>query len=195
MFGKSSRYRKVTDTIASDANGRSLIAKTARPLPETTGVFQHTIEEGDRLDHLAYKYYKNPAKWWRICDANPEFMSPEGLIGKEPLTAAHFPLAFTGEGEPLWCDLIKNLLTQIGVESVQIIDEIQLAPQEKECDGEMVIVQAEHFDRAVIIAYNKMNVSKETLIKLIEMTGFQPGNPTEMERVGKNIIIPPNAVG
>jgi hypothetical protein len=28
----------------------------------------------DRLDHLAEQYYKNDRRWWRILDANVQFL-------------------------------------------------------------------------------------------------------------------------
>ena len=64
MFSKISRYRKLPDTVSSDARGRSLQSKTLRLLPEVSGEFRHTVEEVDRLDHLAYKYYRQSRKWW-----------------------------------------------------------------------------------------------------------------------------------
>ena len=30
----------------------------------------HTIMDGDRLDMLAYRYYRDSKKWWIIADAN-----------------------------------------------------------------------------------------------------------------------------
>ena len=85
MFSKISRYRKLPDVVTIDVQGRRLESKSLRLLPEVTGIFLHTVESGDRLDHLAYKYYKQPRKWWRICDANPEFPSPQALLGKESI--------------------------------------------------------------------------------------------------------------
>lgn len=79
MFSRISRYRKLADVVTTDAKGRKLASKSLRLPPEVSGTFLHTVEEVDRLDHLAYKYYKQPRKWWRICDANPEFMSPQAL--------------------------------------------------------------------------------------------------------------------
>lgn len=32
----------------------------------------HTYQEGERLDQLAVKYFKNPGLWWIITQVNPE---------------------------------------------------------------------------------------------------------------------------
>ena len=82
MFSKISRYRAVPDVAAADAQGRVRLTKDLRPLPDVRGQFLHTVDAGDRLDLLAYRYYGQSVKWWRICDANPEFLSPLALLGQ-----------------------------------------------------------------------------------------------------------------
>ena len=80
MFSKISRYRKVPIVTAPDALGRLLAATDLRLLPNVSGDFRHTVDAGDRLDQLAYKYYSQPLQWWNICDANPEFLSPLATV-------------------------------------------------------------------------------------------------------------------
>ena len=55
MFSKLSRYRKLADVVTTDAKGRHLKSKSLRLLPEVSGTFLHTLQDVDRLDHLAYK--------------------------------------------------------------------------------------------------------------------------------------------
>lgn len=93
MFTKGSRYRKLSEVTAPDARGRVLRSIALRPLRKTTGVLLHTLQEGERLDQLAERYFGQPRKWWQICDANPEFLSPLALLGQEPISAASFALA------------------------------------------------------------------------------------------------------
>ena len=78
-----------------------MASKTLRLLPQVSGTFRHTVEDVDRLDHLAYKYYQQPRKWWRISDANPEFLSPQALLGKEPIVTDRFPVTFDGRPAPV----------------------------------------------------------------------------------------------
>ena len=39
-------------------------------IPETNGDLHIISTEGDRLDNLAYKYYKDVSLWWIIAKAN-----------------------------------------------------------------------------------------------------------------------------
>jgi hypothetical protein len=199
MFSKVSRYRKLLDIVTTDANGRELESKTLRLLPEVSGTFQHTIEEVDRLDHLAYKYYKQPRKWWRICDANPEFMSPQALLGKEPIVIERFPLNFDIPGvAPPWADLLKLSNEIIGIENIQILDEIEIVPEQQMHSGQWVTVHIESPKRAMMLTYNRINLNAEKLKELIdriELIGFAVGQPERIGRVGKNIIIPTNITG
>ncbi len=91
MFSRISRYRTFPDIVTTDAEGRTLVSKTLRPASQAPGTFRHTVEEADRLDHLAYKYYQQPRKWWRISDANPEFLSPLGFAGEGTGSHRSFP--------------------------------------------------------------------------------------------------------
>jgi hypothetical protein len=122
MFSKFSRYRKLPDDVIADARGRSLPSKALRLLPQMSGDFMHIVEEIDRLDHLAFKYYQQPTKWWHICDANPDFMSPLALLGTEPLVTTRFTLAFQ-ELDPPWAVLFRELAEKRGVIQVRVDDE------------------------------------------------------------------------
>jgi nucleoid-associated protein YgaU len=41
--------------------------------------YLHTFKGGERLDLLAWQFYRNPEKFWLIGDANSE-MDPEDLM-------------------------------------------------------------------------------------------------------------------
>ena len=134
MFARISRYHKLPDVVTTDSKGRTLVSKTLRLLPPVSGTFRHTVEDADRLDHLAYKYYQQPQKWWRLSDANPEFMSPQALLGKEPIVTDRFPVTFDG-AQPPWAALVGLLTRQIGVEEVKVTEEIQITPRAKTVGG------------------------------------------------------------
>ncbi len=72
MIDKSSRYAKVGTYAAKDASGESVEALELRTIPATEGIFYHTVQEGERLDHLAHRYLRDPSKFWKICDASDE---------------------------------------------------------------------------------------------------------------------------
>ncbi|MBD1836289.1 hypothetical protein H6F61_27305 [Cyanobacteria bacterium FACHB-472] len=174
MFFKNSRYRKLPDEVTVDGKGRRLTSKSLRLLPEVTGIFLHTIEDGDRLDHLAHKYYNQPRKWWRICDANPEFISPQALLGKTPFITQRFPISFADtEGQPPWATLLRAIAAQIGVENIWLTDD----------------------ERFLIVTFNQMNIQARNLTEMIEAAGFTVEQPQTIGRTGKKIVIPPDVVG
>src|SRR5262245_65473359 len=107
MFSRISRYRTLPDIVTTDVEGRTLVSKTLRPLPEAPGTFRHTVADADRLDHLAYKYYRQPTRWWRISDANPEFLSPQALVGKETIVMDRFTLEIDGVQPPWPCFVLQ----------------------------------------------------------------------------------------
>ena len=183
MFSKLSRYRKLTDVVTTDPKGRELESRSLRLLPQVSGTLIHTVEEVDRLDHLAYKYYRQPRKWWRICDANPELMSPQGLLGKEPIVITQFSLA-SDETNPPWAELLRRLSESVGVEDVQVVEEVKVVAGE----------QVQLYDRSVIVRYNQMNVSAGELADVITVAGFVVTQQENIGRIGKRIIIPTDVV-
>ncbi len=196
MFSKISRYRKLSEVVTIDTRGRELESKSLRLLPEVTGKFQHTVEEIDRLGHLAFKYYKQSRNWWRICDANPEFMSPQALLGKEPLSTQRFTIDHNnGAGDPPWAELLGQLRVTVGVEDIRVEEKIELVSEDQEIEGVTVEVNVEQFNRAVVITYNEMNIGVPELSDTIANTGFQVISVENIGRVGKKIIIPPPVVG
>lgn len=80
MFFDGSRYLSVDDYKVEDPAGRIVTVKRVRQTPELTGSFLYQVKEGDRLDLLAFRFYRSPRKWHLICDANPEFMRPDELL-------------------------------------------------------------------------------------------------------------------
>lgn len=196
MFSKISRYRKLADEVTIDSRGRELVSKNLRLLPEVPGKFRHTVEEVDRLDHLGYKYYKQSRNWWRICDANPEFLSPQALLGKEPVVTRRFSIEYNNvEEEPAWAELLGQLRETIGVEDVQVEEEIELVSEEQKLEGVIVEVNVEQFNRAVVITYNEMIIGVEELNDVIDDTGFEVIAVENIGRVGKKIVVPPQVVG
>lgn len=70
MIDKTSRYAKVGRFTAVDATGEELELLELREVPPTEGIFSHTPSDGERLDHLAQRYYRDPKKFWKLCDAS-----------------------------------------------------------------------------------------------------------------------------
>ena len=73
MFLKGSRYEQARHfNIAGDGN--LFPGVRWREIGPATGIVEHVVKSGDRLDLLARHYYNNDRLWWRIADANPEFV-------------------------------------------------------------------------------------------------------------------------
>ena len=197
MFSKLSRYRTLPDVVTTDARGHTESSKTLRLLPTVSGTFLHTVEEVDRLEHLAFKYYQQPRSWWRICDANPEFMAPQALLGKEPIVTVRYPLALAAaESLPAWAELLRQLAALVGVERVQVVEEeVELVPQSRAIAGTQVTVVVPRYERAVVVTYNQTNVGAGDIARIITTVGFTVGQPVPIGRVGKAIVIPPDVVG
>ncbi len=78
MFFKGSRYAKVDTHTFTDETARQVRYKKVRFIPETTARRRHIVAQGQRLDHIAHQYYRDPERFWRIGDAN-EALWPDDL--------------------------------------------------------------------------------------------------------------------
>lgn len=70
MFKKGSRYQKVKDEIFNNDQGVEVKYKRIRYLKKTDASREHEVIQGERLDIIAFRYYRDPTKFWLICDAN-----------------------------------------------------------------------------------------------------------------------------
>jgi hypothetical protein len=79
MFFKGSRYEKVAEAEVVDASGRSVRYKKIRYIHEPSADFFYRVVQSDRLDLLAERFYRDPERFWRICDRNV-VLWPEELL-------------------------------------------------------------------------------------------------------------------
>ena len=70
MLLEGSRYEKAR-SFTDEADFPGLRPRGIAP---ATGVVEHLLRAGDRLDLLARHYYNDERLWWRILDANPELL-------------------------------------------------------------------------------------------------------------------------
>jgi nucleoid-associated protein YgaU len=78
-----SRRSRYQDALAfTGADGGEPIFRGFRPreIAPATGVIEHTVSAGERLDALARHYYNDDRLWWRIVDANPEALYGDDLV-------------------------------------------------------------------------------------------------------------------
>ncbi len=82
MFSLTSRYHDLPTATMETSNGRTIVYVRRRfiPPPERfETLVEHTVTQGERVDHIAAHYLGDPEQYWRICDANG-VMRPEELI-------------------------------------------------------------------------------------------------------------------
>ena len=79
MIFKGSRYQGVSVLTVTRPDGQSVAAFGIRFIPASPAGFRHTVTGDQRLDLIAYQYYRNPQKFWLIADANTA-MDPEDLL-------------------------------------------------------------------------------------------------------------------
>ena len=77
MFFRGSRYANVGEHQITDGKGRVIRYKKTRFIPATQAQMGHMVGLGERLDHIAFRYYRDPERFWRICDANRAMWPPE----------------------------------------------------------------------------------------------------------------------
>lgn len=56
------------------ADNSGFLGLRNRDIGLATGVIEHQVQSGNRLDHLAFHYYNDDRMWWRILDANPDIV-------------------------------------------------------------------------------------------------------------------------
>jgi hypothetical protein len=81
-FPANSRYNKTPLASLTMPDGAEVAYLRRRfvPPPENFALLQeHTVTEGERLDHIAAKYLGDPEQFWRLCDANGA-IRPDELI-------------------------------------------------------------------------------------------------------------------
>ena len=78
MFDNKSRYWGLETYIVTDRRGRDVTVVPVPDAPQEVSMGLHILRQGQRLDHLAYKYLGDPAGYWRICELNG-VMLPEAL--------------------------------------------------------------------------------------------------------------------
>jgi len=78
-FFKGSRYEKVGELEMELADGRLVRYKRTRFVPSTPARRAHVVRGDDRLDLLAFSEYRDPERFWLICDAGDVLWPPDLL--------------------------------------------------------------------------------------------------------------------
>jgi nucleoid-associated protein YgaU len=81
MFDRRSRYADARPF--STGSVEPFAGVRPRSIAPATGVVEHTVRQGDRLDLLAKHYYNDDRLWWRIVDANPDLLHGAEAVGEK----------------------------------------------------------------------------------------------------------------
>lgn len=85
MIDRRSRYARTPVLAADDGRGGTEQVLDLRETPATAAVLRIVATDADRLDLLAYRYYRDPTRFWRICDATSELDPFEVLVPGQPV--------------------------------------------------------------------------------------------------------------
>ncbi len=80
MFDPDSRYHDA-EIVETVRHGRAVRYARWRVLPQgraMPALGEVTVRQGDRLDLIAARALGDPARYWRLCDAN-DAMNPDDL--------------------------------------------------------------------------------------------------------------------
>ena len=109
VFSKESRYRRVPDVTVQDARGtHGAGRRTSARCPSVTGTFPHTVDGRRPARPAGVHLLRQPLQCWRICDANPEFLSPLALARRR--SRGHHPLPGDAarRRQPPWSTLLRR---------------------------------------------------------------------------------------
>lgn len=95
MIGSNSRYARDGVEVGPVPGRDGEPVKAIRP-PHWYGqdfeAARHVVAEEERLDTVAWRFYRDPTMWWVIAIANPEVVYPGEIPGgtelRIPLAAA-----------------------------------------------------------------------------------------------------------
>jgi hypothetical protein len=76
MFVQGSRYETVPEDVLTTPTG-TVRYKLIRFIPPTPATLVHVVTQDERLDQLAFLAYREPDRFWRICDANLAVWPPD----------------------------------------------------------------------------------------------------------------------
>jgi hypothetical protein len=89
MIYSDSRYSDGNIYRAYRPASKTYEATVSRIFPQKrANYWAYTWQIGDRLDRVAYRYYRTADEWWRIMDFNPEITDPHMI---EPGTLVRIP--------------------------------------------------------------------------------------------------------
>ncbi|MFZ1425836.1 MAG: hypothetical protein WAS21_03590 [Geminicoccaceae bacterium] len=78
MFFRGSRYEPVPTAQLVREDGVEIAYKRIRFVRRDPAQMGHVVQDGERLDQIAWTVFRDPEMWWRIADANAD-LDPDAL--------------------------------------------------------------------------------------------------------------------
>jgi len=85
MINRRSRYARTPVLTGDDGRGGTQQVLDLREIPATSAVLRIVATDADRLDLLAFRYYRDPTRFWRICDATSDLDPFDVLVAGQPI--------------------------------------------------------------------------------------------------------------
>jgi hypothetical protein len=85
VIDRRSRYRSTPVLDVDDGHGSTHPLLDLRVPPPTTTVLEVVPTASDRLDLLAFRFYRDPTRFWRLCDASSRLDPFDVVAPGEPL--------------------------------------------------------------------------------------------------------------
>lgn len=79
MADRRSRHRNQPTYQRPAADGEPITLLTPRRSQHAGRTVRHTLAAGERLDHLAHRYFGDAHQYWRLADA-AEVIHPDDLL-------------------------------------------------------------------------------------------------------------------
>lgn len=73
-MSRQSRYHNPKAFIPEPGSAFRFRGIMPRFIETAEGVIEHSFKEWDRMDLLSLNYYSDTDLWWKILDANPEYL-------------------------------------------------------------------------------------------------------------------------
>ncbi len=81
LFETKSRYAKAQLITTTDGRGRQVTVVLSPPNVTQNLLGYHVHKQGEKLDHLAARYLRDPHGYWRICAIN-DAMTADAIAEK-----------------------------------------------------------------------------------------------------------------
>ena len=82
---KKSRYAGTPLTVYEHPSGEQYELRELREIPRPRVVFSYSPRDGERIDQLSARFYRDPLLFWRIADASDQLDPFNLVMAGEPL--------------------------------------------------------------------------------------------------------------